>query len=480
MISIDWDKNWVLFQEVPDCPLWLVACPLMAYNGEMSQKYGVGETHGIFAYQEGNLYMYVIKEEYAAAGKVMLEKTLKNTKFLSSILDSIESQAKKMILIAQDQINLDCKKLSEEDLWREYEKYHQAHHICWVDGQAINLLEMNQSLLLDHFEGLLSSFVSNEKLKEVVNILITPEQYTYGQKEEQELIQLALENKTDVTSHWNKYAWTGYDWGGPPWEKSYFVERIELLKNDPKLKYYVKSEEGYTASILNKKKKLVKEYKISNGLQHISKLLERIIYLKSLRVDASWQAYVAIEPVLLEIGHRKHLTLRQLKYVMPNEMKKLILADKFDVNILNERRKSSTFLFCDGYMDEIYGQESEDIYEKIQKKTAVNTNVNEVKGECGSPGRAEGIVKIINKPEDMSKMEKGNVLVSHATSPRLVPAMKKAIAIIADVGGITCHAAIVARELGVPCVIGTKIATKVLKDGDIVEVKANHGLVIIR
>ncbi len=71
----------------------------------------------------------------------------------------------------------------------------------------------------------------------------------------------------------------------------------------------------------------------------------------------------------------------------------------------------------------------------------------------------------------------GDILLSQATSPDLLPAMKKAAAIVTEQGGITSHAAIVSRELGIPCVIGTKIATKVLKDGDLVEVDANRGIV---
>lgn len=63
------------------------------------------------------------------------------------------------------------------------------------------------------------------------------------------------------------------------------------------------------------------------------------------------------------------------------------------------------------------------------------------------------------------------------TRPELMPAVKKAKAIITDEGGLTCHAAIVSRELGVPCIIGTKIATKILKDGNLVEVDANKGII---
>ena len=130
-----------------------------------------------------------------------------------------------------------------------------------------------------------------------------------------------------------------------------------------------------------------------------------------------------------------------------------------------------------------------DIQTKIRQARKFLENFNIVKeeiadikvmeGDCASPGRARGSAKIINIPKDMSKMEQGDVLVSIATNPDLVPAIKKASAIVTDVGGITCHAAIVSRELGIPCVIGTKIATKVLKDGDVVDVDATHGKVTI-
>ncbi|MEW6408479.1 MAG: PEP-utilizing enzyme [Patescibacteria group bacterium] len=77
----------------------------------------------------------------------------------------------------------------------------------------------------------------------------------------------------------------------------------------------------------------------------------------------------------------------------------------------------------------------------------------------------------------MAKMRKGDILVSIATDPDIVPAMKKASAIVTEQGGVTSHAAIVSREMRIPCVIGTKIATKVLRDGDLVEVDATKGLV---
>jgi len=94
-------------------------------------------------------------------------------------------------------------------------------------------------------------------------------------------------------------------------------------------------------------------------------------------------------------------------------------------------------------------------------------------------GKVSGRVKIINDISELGKIEIGDILVSIQTTPELLPAMKKASAFVTEVGGITSHAAIVARELRKPCIVGTKIATHILRDNDFVQVDANHGLVRI-
>lgn len=92
-------------------------------------------------------------------------------------------------------------------------------------------------------------------------------------------------------------------------------------------------------------------------------------------------------------------------------------------------------------------------------------------------GYGKGRVKIVLSRNDFNKFKDGDILVVPMTTPEFVPLMKKAAAIITDEGGISCHAAIISRELGKPCIIGTKIATQVLKDGDMVEVDADRGVV---
>jgi pyruvate, water dikinase len=96
-------------------------------------------------------------------------------------------------------------------------------------------------------------------------------------------------------------------------------------------------------------------------------------------------------------------------------------------------------------------------------------------GGAASPGTAIGVVRIIRELRHLEDVQKGDVLVTTMTTPDMVIAMGRAVAIVTDEGGRTCHAAIIARELGIPCVVGTRIATQVLREGTRVYVDGTKG-----
>jgi len=97
----------------------------------------------------------------------------------------------------------------------------------------------------------------------------------------------------------------------------------------------------------------------------------------------------------------------------------------------------------------------------------------------GDKTKHTGIVRVLNSARECGKIERGEILVATMTTPDFVPAMEKALGFITDEGGVTCHAAIVAREMGKPCIIGTQNASKILRDGDNVEMDMENGTVII-
>jgi len=136
-------------------------------------------------------------------------------------------------------------------------------------------------------------------------------------------------------------------------------------------------------------------------------------------------------------------------------------------------------------MKKIEDEKTEEIRVEEQKEEEQadekGTNISDAKvlvtGNTASPGFAFGIVKIANEPNEFSKVQKGDVLVTKMTNPDMVPVMKRASAIVTDMGGTTCHAAIVSREMGIPCIVGTGNSTSVLKENTMITVDATHGKV---
>ena len=188
------------------------------------------------------------------------------------------------------------------------------------------------------------------------------------------------------------------------------------------------------------------------------------------------QSYYELEPLLKEISIRLSMSVNELRNCLLPEVK-LMLDGKLDRPAdLHKRMKGCLFVVVEGKLPgKVFTNKIFDSMKHYLLRKEDLTEMNYFHGQTASLGKAEGTVRIINTTRDLKKMNKGDILVSTMTNPDLVPAMKKAGAIVTDLGGITCHAAIVSRELKIPCIIGTKVATEILKDGDRVQVDASNG-----
>lgn len=175
----------------------------------------------------------------------------------------------------------------------------------------------------------------------------------------------------------------------------------------------------------------------------------------------------------------KELSIKydSLRYLTSKEFKNFLVTNELP-NDLEIRQKFLLMEVYHGKDTAFTEDEATAKLEEIDEHRNV-ADVQEIKGSVAFRGIATGKVKLVRLIEDAHDIEEGDILVASMTDPRYLPLMKKASAIITDEGGITCHAAIVARELKKPCIIGTKIATQVLHDGDFVEVDANSGIIKI-
>ncbi len=177
---------------------------------------------------------------------------------------------------------------------------------------------------------------------------------------------------------------------------------------------------------------------------------------------------------------------------LKNMVNYLLVTDKTKRDLL-AKEMSSTFHnnYLEGYFetsDSVEGTwfiDYSTILGEMYNDTIFRTEADNkpdslLHGQTGSSGKVEGMVKIVDKDNLNVDFPKGGILVCAITTPDFVPLMQKASAIVTDQGGILSHAAIVARELKKPCIVGTEEATKKLKDGDFVTVDATQGTVILR
>jgi phosphohistidine swiveling domain-containing protein len=179
--------------------------------------------------------------------------------------------------------------------------------------------------------------------------------------------------------------------------------------------------------------------------------------------------------ILKKIGRIESLNYEYLSCLLVGELQYYLNTGKLpDEKILKKRFEACALVYIDRRCICITDMETIDGLEKIDLH---QTDANHLKGTAAFKGKAQGTARIVYDPLKHQIFNEGDVLITGMTRPDYLPLMKKSSAIITDVGGLLCHAAIVAREIGKPCIIGTKFATKVLKDGDYIEVDANNGIV---
>jgi len=224
----------------------------------------------------------------------------------------------------------------------------------------------------------------------------------------------------------------------------------------------------------NREKEIEKElegFEFSRNARQLIRLIRFYSFLSNHMDESISLVHANMRFVFEELGRCYGLTFNEIVECTIKELYSLKIPSK---KVLQERAKDYAY-FMENCKTKIFTGAAAEKAKKSEKKDY--SHVKELKGTCGSPGYAKAKAKIVLKPHEISKIEKGDVLVAIGTNVEYVSAMEKASAIVTNEGGITCHAAIVSRELGVPCLVGTKIGTEVFQDGDFVEVDSDMGVV---
>lgn len=443
-----------------------------------------------------NEIIFVDHEEWTVLGQLALKKVVNNPYWGLKLNRQILKAADELERFTKTKIfKTDLSKVSNTKLYQLYQEYLKKQDRVY----SISLIPVYLDLYKPHLTTYLVEYLEKQRqkvkgqrtAKEYFALLTVPENLSKVQSEEIDLLKIAKQVKQRKLSkkslpsniviqferHCDKYRYMGYNWEGPAFTDDYFWKRLKEMIEDS-----ISPKQKITRTLNEKKqsqkiyKQLVRALKVDHKHQKLLDVTRGFIYSKDYRKMSLVRSYYEVEVLLKEIAKRLNLNLSETRSCLLDEID-LIFKGKLDrPKDLPKRMKGCLFVIIDGDLPgKIFIKQDFEKMKKLLLKKKNLTEVNYFHGQTACLGKARGTVKIINSVDDLKKMRKGDIMVSQMTNPNLVPAMKRAAAVITDSGGVTCHAAIVSRELKIPCIIGTKIATKVLKDGDKVVVDANQG-----
>jgi phosphohistidine swiveling domain-containing protein len=455
------DKRYI--QGLNATPFYMSACAWSCFT--MQKDLGFSHKRMLFNYKGEYGEMQYFQDDLDNIWNIVKQKLEEDPSYLHKIKDRYHNNFR-------SHLNF-FKKISETNLHQASDDYifELLKKLMRVQADSVgigHIIEAIGQRMDNELKNILAEKYDQKKVDQYFILLSAPSGLSFVAQEENDLyaIKKLPVNKREnaLKKHLEKYYWIQNTYCGPA-EISIrsFTKRI--------------SDAVFTSpNNFKEKEKLIGKLQLDSWAKKLTEIIELTTIWQDQRkqnilIGLSYVGYIfdelsrrlRIDPSIL-----KHFSIVDSQNIDSiSDMKKMETE-------LKERSKGAFYLWEDKKQYIISGKEYKELVNSLREKEDSIVH-DKIMGSIANGGTAIGRAVICNNISQISKVKKGDILVSSMTRPEFMPALKKAAAIITDEGGITCHAAIVSRELNIPAVIGTKIASKVLKDGMMLVVKANHG-----
>lgn len=421
---------------------------------------------------------YFLSEELLPAAKEIFSRMEKDKNWMKKRINEFNSATKgfedlgERLIQAGENFN---RKNSQETI-EIYESFLKADYNYWTPSIFIDLF--------DNFEKEIIDFVFKEKSKiiekEDLRFLLLPEKSIFWkEKEDFEKIRVLVRKKgldraskelwIELQKHAKKYWWINNDYQSvQKLGASNFIQKLDERLEQP-----------FWDTLVEKKQALFKKYDLDNNtLNRLSQFVD-MAYLRDIRKQYTQIANYYIVTFFQSIAKKLNVPTELINHIIPYiEYKRFIKKNTKLLKELEVRKTNGVWMIGPDF-DWKHNIETEKAKEILKLVEQHLRGASILYGSAASLGKGYGQAKVVLRQADFHKFREGDILLTGMTRPEFVPLMKKASAIVTDEGGITCHAAIISRELNKPCIVGTQTATKAFKDGDFLEVNADHGYVKI-
>lgn len=375
-------------------------------------------------------------------------------------------------------INLDnLRKLFNKDFYQLFEKFYIQYILVG------SLAYLTDCFMSTGEKDWLEEQIGKEvKDKNKLRTLTSPVHLSFTLEAEYQLLKAAVDlskgknineklKELEHNFHWiqNNYHNVHY-----VTEKEFNEKVKKIIAEHSDIEFLLKEKEEHLTKIKIEREEVVNSLGLSDHTRNVLKIARLFTKWKDVRKSGVYIGMYYFDLFLEEVAKRTDYNKEELTFAVFNEIQGILNGDNIHEELAKRKKQCFFAVTTEGYF--ICGEKDAEKYFALTKQ-ASNQNITELRGVVACTGYACGRVRIIRKTSEMKDFQTGEILVTNQTTPEFVPIIKKAAAIITEQGGITSHAAIVSRELKVPCIIGTKIATTALMNGENVEVDANNGII---
>ena len=407
---------------------------------------------------------------------------------LAKILSSFYGLRKKAKEEIPRIIKADFKKASNAGLIRAFQK-----NRLWANRVAC--FDQFGWVAEDYWNPLMEKILVKYGLKKdsaeyhrVLFILTKPEEISTTLEEKKAVLGEAIKVKRRKTGFSKAalklakaYGWMPCFTYGTPWQADHYSAELKELAAKPLagLKKQFKELAEYRKIRNRDFKSVVERYKMK------AKDIQIFVDF-GLALDARNEAEYLVSlcgfgliPIYSEMAKRLYVSVRQLRHLFYEEVSACLRGQADSLKLIQAKGKITGWVFDKSMAHKKYltPKEAGKFFAYLKKHAGNLQGHDEARGICASPGQVTGRARIVRYISDMGKVKTGDILIANSTTVDFLPAMKKAVAFVTEVGGLTCHAAVVAREFGVPCVVSLKNAVKNFKDNDLIKVNADQGTV---
>lgn len=449
---------------------------------EVKRYLGVGCDSLIITKNELGSY-YLFTEDTKQLSKSVQEKVKNNLNFSSELAAECRRACGEMIDVSRDSASEVANQMNVV-LKNKLQAYCDSY-IRFAKFMAIPVAL--ERTLTASIEAAIEAAVGKDKIKENLGKLMTTPALSDSQKEPLDILRLAVavkKNGTDaraLNDHAEKYRWLScYNIDEPAYTNTYFSDRLALLvaKDADELSRELAEMEQRLPHDIQIYQQTLKELSLPTQPEKEVELLRELVYLRTFRVEMQSKANYYIQPLFKAIADRLKISLRHACALLPAELSAALDGQPVLAEAgLEERCQNYALRYDANGLLFMVGQTNAATIEEQELGAQKTDTIVELRGTTAYQGVVRGQVRVVITKEEIKEFKTGEILVTTMTTPEFVPAMKKAVAIVTNEGGVLCHAAIIARELKVPCVIGTERATAIFKTGDQILVDATAGIV---